>query len=307
MSWLRRHNVRQKFTQKERDIETGLDYFVARYYSSVQGRFASPDPLVSTKFSQPQSWNRYAYCINEPLVLVDPNGLDWGVAEWDDADHVHHIQYDYFTGEIGEKDGHKYKAVDFGTAAYKDIETSNQGTVRISNDPAHLHQIVPSLNFANVLRALGNAFYNASTPGFDDDVFHDYSSRIAGLDPKTGQPLCKGCPLGGTLFVLPELPEGSFSIADWTGYPEGVPQPTGPFRLLEGEEYAAAREQADVANKIMHRLNPDLAGQHIHEIQPVKFGGSPTDPLNKIPLAPGLHSQYSAWWTRLQRTLEGKK
>src|SRR5256884_5379746 len=32
-------NVRQKFTSKERDIETGLDYFEARYFSSLQGRF----------------------------------------------------------------------------------------------------------------------------------------------------------------------------------------------------------------------------------------------------------------------------
>ena len=39
--------VRQQFTDKERDIETGLDYFIARYYSSTQGRFTSPDePLV---------------------------------------------------------------------------------------------------------------------------------------------------------------------------------------------------------------------------------------------------------------------
>jgi RHS repeat-associated protein len=35
--------VRQQFTSKERDNETGLDYFVARYYSSTQGRFTSPD------------------------------------------------------------------------------------------------------------------------------------------------------------------------------------------------------------------------------------------------------------------------
>jgi RHS repeat-associated protein len=35
--------VRQQFTRKERDIETGLDYFLARYYSSTQGRFTSPD------------------------------------------------------------------------------------------------------------------------------------------------------------------------------------------------------------------------------------------------------------------------
>jgi RHS repeat-associated protein len=37
--------VRQQFTQKERDVETGLDYFLARYYSSAQGRFTSPDPI----------------------------------------------------------------------------------------------------------------------------------------------------------------------------------------------------------------------------------------------------------------------
>ena len=67
--------VRQKFTLKERDIETGLDYFIARYYSSLQGRFTSVDPLISSaKRALPQSWNRYAYTYNNPLRFVDPNG-----------------------------------------------------------------------------------------------------------------------------------------------------------------------------------------------------------------------------------------
>jgi RHS repeat-associated protein len=38
--------VRQKFTRKERDVETGLDYFLARYFSSTQGRFTSPDEFT---------------------------------------------------------------------------------------------------------------------------------------------------------------------------------------------------------------------------------------------------------------------
>ena len=42
-------DVRQQFTQKERDIETGLDYFAARYYASVSGRFASVDPLITSR------------------------------------------------------------------------------------------------------------------------------------------------------------------------------------------------------------------------------------------------------------------
>jgi RHS repeat-associated protein len=69
-------NIRQKFTQKERDNETGLDYFGARFYASSQGRFASPDPLLSSgTVENPQSWNRYSYVLNHPLELTDPFGL----------------------------------------------------------------------------------------------------------------------------------------------------------------------------------------------------------------------------------------
>ena len=68
--------VRQKFTSKERDIETGLDYFGARYYGSTQGRFTAADPLLgSGKAVDPQSWNRYAYVGNNPLAYVDPDGM----------------------------------------------------------------------------------------------------------------------------------------------------------------------------------------------------------------------------------------
>jgi RHS repeat-associated protein len=70
-------NVRQKFTQKERDNETGLDYFGARYYGSTQGRFTSVDPLAASAIvSDPQSFNRYTYVLNNPLKYVDPTGLD---------------------------------------------------------------------------------------------------------------------------------------------------------------------------------------------------------------------------------------
>ena len=68
--------VRQQFTSKERDDETGLDYFRARYYGSQFGRFTSADPLIASgRVSLPQSWNRYAYTLNNPLRLIDPDGL----------------------------------------------------------------------------------------------------------------------------------------------------------------------------------------------------------------------------------------
>ena len=68
--------VRQKFTEKERDNETGLDYFGARYYANVQGRFVGADPLLSSaSVSDPRSWNRYVYSVNNPLRYVDQKGL----------------------------------------------------------------------------------------------------------------------------------------------------------------------------------------------------------------------------------------
>jgi RHS repeat-associated protein len=71
-------NVRQKFTRKERDNETGLDYFLARYYSSTQGRFTSPDPIFISekKIAAPQSWNLYNYVNNNPLTYLDPTGIE---------------------------------------------------------------------------------------------------------------------------------------------------------------------------------------------------------------------------------------
>jgi RHS repeat-associated protein len=66
----------QKFTGKERDSESGLDYFGARYYGSALGRFTSPDPtfLNVLRVVNPQRWNRYAYALGNPLRYVDPDG-----------------------------------------------------------------------------------------------------------------------------------------------------------------------------------------------------------------------------------------
>jgi RHS repeat-associated protein len=67
--------LNQKFTGKERDGESGLDYFGARYYSSTQGRFTSVDPSrKSIVLTNPQSWNGYVYCLNDPLRYIDQNG-----------------------------------------------------------------------------------------------------------------------------------------------------------------------------------------------------------------------------------------
>ncbi len=84
-------STRQKFTQKERDNETGLDYFLARYYSSIEGRFTSPDefsggptelfadvtshnPTFYADPAEPQSLDKYQYGLNNPMRYLDPDG-----------------------------------------------------------------------------------------------------------------------------------------------------------------------------------------------------------------------------------------
>ncbi|WP_353071992.1 RHS repeat-associated core domain-containing protein [Tunturiibacter gelidoferens] len=68
------------FTGKERDTESGLDYFGARYYASDMGRFMSPDwaakaePVPYSKLDDPQTLNLYSYVRNNPLSGVDPDG-----------------------------------------------------------------------------------------------------------------------------------------------------------------------------------------------------------------------------------------
>jgi RHS repeat-associated protein len=67
--------ITQKFTCKEKDAETGLDYFIARYDSTAHGRFTSADlPLIDQYPSDPQSWNLYSYVRNSPMVYVDLDG-----------------------------------------------------------------------------------------------------------------------------------------------------------------------------------------------------------------------------------------
>lgn len=72
----RTDSIRQQFTEQERDLESKLDYFKARYYSYVQGRFTSIDPLASSgRAPNPQTWNRYAYVLNNPMRFIDPTGM----------------------------------------------------------------------------------------------------------------------------------------------------------------------------------------------------------------------------------------
>ena len=69
---------RYKFTGKERDTESNLDEFGARYYGSSLGRFMTPDPILANELRtiNSQRWNQYSYAVNNPLAFTDPDGKD---------------------------------------------------------------------------------------------------------------------------------------------------------------------------------------------------------------------------------------
>lgn len=66
----------QGFAGKELDDELGLNYYGARYYDSVTGRFISADPWEGN-LEDPQSLNKYSYARNNPLRYIDKSGQNF--------------------------------------------------------------------------------------------------------------------------------------------------------------------------------------------------------------------------------------
>jgi RHS repeat-associated protein len=106
---------KQGFGGQETDGETDQAYFHARNFTARIGRFSSPDP-VQDGLANPQAWNRYAYALNRPTFVVDPNGLNadagWhGVGQCFDAGYA--AEYStgctaYFSWLLGSLSGGSY-------------------------------------------------------------------------------------------------------------------------------------------------------------------------------------------------------
>ena len=75
-TWTSTYDPVLKFSGKERDAESGLDYFGARYYDRTQYRFISVDPVINVgaALGNPQRWNLYSYCGNNPIGYFDLDG-----------------------------------------------------------------------------------------------------------------------------------------------------------------------------------------------------------------------------------------
>src|SRR2546425_720884 len=80
MTWFSYTPSTHKFASKERDAESGLDYFGARYYASTLGRWLSPDwsavpvPVPYANLTNPQTLNLYAMVRDNPETFADLDG-----------------------------------------------------------------------------------------------------------------------------------------------------------------------------------------------------------------------------------------
>jgi RHS repeat-associated protein len=200
------------FTGKERDAESGNDYFGARYYSSAVGRWTSPDPSPNgVSFGNPQSWNLYAYVLNNPLRLIDNNGM------WATDVHAQIVTYalqDYVSaGELNELRARQYAM---------DADQSNQNP-----------------------HAMGNPGTNGGAPQSSADALNSMWQYVAGqmgiAQNNSGQLSQAGLDaLGNAMHTLedwtsPMHTDPNFMPMTWTGGWGSASQLVAGFEHVSGE------------------------------------------------------------------------
>ncbi len=188
--------ARSRCTGKERDAESGLDNFGARYYGSSLGRFMQTDPIwvKADRMLDPQRLNLYSYVRNNPLTLTDPSGMDVVLRtcsgsstmtqcfnqvqnglKKEDRSHVHLVEGD---GKNGFKKGQYGITVD---ADYKGSAGNFSTLQKLANDhsaTANVDVLKPTDSFNVRISVSYNAksgFGNPSTSSMTANDFEGYT------------------------------------------------------------------------------------------------------------------------------------
>jgi RHS repeat-associated protein len=237
-----------KFTGKERDSESGLDNFGARYNSSAMGRFMSPDPKhVSAHLSDPQSFDRYAYARNNPLLYIDPDGKDFEKAAQDLKTFAKSIYIKVSIG-VGYEAKVKVGAVEtkVGAAAKATAETSQDAILKVSRsaeagassgpttgpkagENISVEQTVLTINKEGTLTGAEKPTVTVTdTIGGNTSVNSSPEQIGLGLETPLGpEPIVGGAEVGTTREGLNALKDASSEVKDSLTNP-GPPQPPKP-------------------------------------------------------------------------------
>ncbi len=300
---------KRRYINQEDLTDAHLIDLNARLYDPLLGKFMAPDPVISDQ-DDSQSWNAYAYSHNKPMSKEDPTGLascppgaecvnvtppkpsepgNPGAAAFAQSRpppggllHNSLVRAELRAAQQGKNSPAARSLMERGFMA------ATAAAVTVSNTAESI-AVTVELSFEEGRGGLGNELVHMAEA---------FPAELA---------IERGVIKGGEAAVKAgeAIEEGAFSIINWAKYLSGIPSPTGPFRLLQGDEYDAATAAANGANRALRAGDPAAyAGKQIHEIQPVKFGGSPTDPANKLALSPQDYAAATTWWNQLMRQLQ---
>ena len=193
------------FTGKQRDYESGLDYFGARYYGSTAGRWMVPDRinLTSARLINPSNTlNKYAYAANNPLKYIDKDGEDITIfyrppSGASDFGHIMLGALNQDTGKVGFLDYYpagKVNGLGQGPGAFNMGNMSERAaqnaegrfaTLTIQTSPEEAQKVI------NLIEALKNGptpDYSALTNNCTtvcEDVLHDLGLDFGDVLPSS--------------------------------------------------------------------------------------------------------------------------
>jgi RHS repeat-associated protein len=171
-----------KFTGKEKDTETGYNYYGARYYTDNLSIFLSTDPM-SDKYP---SLSSYTYCANNPVMLIDPDGKDWyeaenGKVKWDDR-VVNQKNTPKGGNYIGNKDSDILNFYDMNQKG--ETLTSKQAGVHHDGDK-NVYSTYTASNSVSVSVDVGQG--EASEHNKDGKVFNGVTYTARGIRSNTSE------------------------------------------------------------------------------------------------------------------------
>ena len=204
-------SARHTFSAKERDAETGLSYFGARYYSSDLSIWLSVDPM-SDKYP---SLSPYVYCADNPVKLVDPNGEEVGDyydlnGKWLGRDKNNDNLAYTATSVVKDASGYVVSAKNKSLLPIGNSELLDRATWVCGESGGSMEQITSrihnvgdatSTSDAGVADYYAFAIHNASKAdgGFYKAVSNRMGKMINGQYTKTSEGYFEGKGLGGNV------------------------------------------------------------------------------------------------------------